>query len=94
MEITICFYRQVMVMSAGTSRYRKTGAASNAVDANKELTPNEQTNNNGAVLSPISDNVDLGDVFYGIAPKISLKLEDSFEARYADSILTMYGNST
>lgn len=88
-----------MVMTAGTSRYRKTGAASNAIDANKELTPNEQTNNNGAGLSPISDNVDLlsndqGDVFYGIAPKISLKLEDSFEARYADSTLAMHGNST
>lgn len=74
-----------MVMTAGTSRFRKTGTAG---DANKELT---QTDQHEAMISSVSDNVDLltndqGDVFYGPAPKISFKLDNSFVARSDDSI--------
>lgn len=89
-----------MVMTAGTSRYRKTGTTNSAPDTNgnKELTQSEQTDNE-PVMSPVADNVDLltnddGDVFYGIAPKISLKLDDTFQARYADLALKRNGNST
>lgn len=76
-------------MTAGTSRFRKTSAAStSAVEANKELT---QKDHHETMISSVSDNIDLltndqGDVFYGPAPKISLKLDNSFVARSADSI--------
>lgn len=74
-----------MVMSAGSTRFRK---SSTSGDANKELTQNDQ---HEAIISSVSDNVDLltndqGDVFYGPAPKISFKLDNSFVARSADSI--------
>lgn len=88
-----------MVMTAGTSRYRKTGTKNSATDTgNKELIQSEQ-NDNEPITSPVADNVDLltnddGDVFYGIAPKISLKLDDTFQARYADLALKRNGNST
>ncbi|XP_055297687.1 uncharacterized protein LOC129566114 [Sitodiplosis mosellana] len=78
----------VMVMTAGTSRFRKTGTASTTGDANKELFQNDP---HEAMISSVADNVDLltndqGDVFYGPAPKISFKLDNSFVARSADSV--------
>lgn len=77
-----------MVMTAGTSRFRKTAAATTSGDANKELSKNDQ---HESVISSVSDNLDLltndqGDVFYGPAPKISFKLDNSFVARSADSM--------
>lgn len=86
-KIIICNDFQVMVMTAG--RFRKTGIAGVAKDANKELNQNDHSEHH-AIVSPVSDNIDLltndqGDVFYGPAPKLSFKLDNSFEARSADS---------
>lgn len=72
-----------MVMSAGTSRLRKTGTAAGSYDANKELSENEQSNS-AATMASIADNIDIitndqGDLFY--EPKFSTKLDHSFLAR-------------
>lgn len=80
---------QVMVMTAGTSRFRKTQIPAITINANKELNRNDH-NDNEAIVSSVSGNIDMltndqGDVFYGPAPKISFRLENPFEARSDDS---------
>lgn len=94
-ELIIYLHHQVMVMTAGTSRYRKTSIVNGGTDSNKELNQHEPIEND----APVADNVDLltndeGDVFYGIAPKISLKLDDAFQARQADLTLEKGNSST
>lgn len=76
-----------MVMTAGSGRIRKTATAHNGGDANKELSKNDQHE----VISSVSDNLDLltndqGDIFYGPAPKLSFKLDNSFVARSDDAM--------
>lgn len=70
-------------MTAG--RVRKTGTASTSDDATKELTQNNG-NEHQAIVSSVSDNVELltndqGDVFYGPAPKLSFRLDNSYDAK-------------
>lgn len=72
-----------------TSRIRKVGTPGSASDANKELNQNDP-NENEAIVS-VSDHFDLltndqGDIFYGPAPKISHKLDNSFAARSHDAV--------
>lgn len=55
------------------------------MDANKELHQNEQPEDE-MMASAVADNVDMltndqGDVFYGPAPKLSFKLDNSFQTR-------------
>lgn len=45
----------------------------------------------GVLETSVSDHIDLmtndqGDVFYGPAPKVSFKLDDSFESRNSDTM--------
>lgn len=76
-------------MTAGTSRIRKAGTSSSASEANKELNQNDHTEN-GAIISSVTDNVELltndqGDIFYGPAPKISFKLDNTYAAKSLDT---------
>lgn len=84
-----------MVMTATQTRLRKTGAATSAFESNKGINRNDHiasdpVENPGLIVSSVSDNVDMlsndqGDVFFGPAPKISFKLDDSYITRSADS---------
>lgn len=81
-----------MVMTAGTRGIRKSAASGSASDTNKELNHNDHNDNHEseAIISSVSNHVDMltndqGDVFYGPAPKISFKLDNSFVARSIDS---------
>lgn len=74
-----------MVMTAGTSRFRKTGTAGTAIDTHKELLQSDQA---GVISTSVSDNIDMitndqGDVFYGPAPKIAFQLDDTPQFRNA-----------
>lgn len=75
-------------MTAGSTRLRKTGSAGTAIDSNKDLIHQDQSEA-GVISTSVSDNVDMitndqGDVFFGPSPKISFKLDDTVQLRNAD----------
>lgn len=72
-----------MVMTAGTSRFRKTGTTGTAIDSHKELYQNDH-NDAGVISTHVSDNMDMitneqGDIFFRPAPKIGIQLDDTVE---------------
>lgn len=79
-----------MVMTAGTSRFRKTGSAGSTFDSTKDLIQDDHSET-GVISTSVSDNVDMitndqGDIFFGPAPKTSFKVvDDPFRLRYADT---------